>query len=228
VTIDTVEVRAPNININRHIQMLNTRNAGQKRQREAPEFDKNREYWNWIASHGDVTDDLRGRSSQSYRRVTFDDQNETFGDAGEAAISIPISPEEIVNNEWGVDGADSPHSSTEHRERITRCLAPSRRPIRLTEGRHRESYDMDLLPFQAGSYASDEEETEYLKSDIDGNLIRGVQLERPEEFHDVIETTDEKHVQAHSTPEIDAEDLANQRIKSQHRKRLLKQEKTLA
>jgi len=82
--------------------------------------------------------------------------------------------------------------------------------IKLTEGRHRESYDLDLLPFQAGSYASDEGETEYLKSDIDSNLIRGVQLEAPEEYYDVTETTNEKPVQAHSTPEIDAEDLANQ------------------
>jgi len=37
-----------------------------------------------------------------------------------------------------------------------------------------------------------------------------VQLEAPEEYHDVTETTDEKPAQAHSTPEIDAEDLANQ------------------
>jgi len=36
------------------------------------------------------------------------------------------------------------------------------------EDLYRESYDMDLLPFQAGSYATDEEETEYLESDLDG------------------------------------------------------------
>jgi len=67
---------------------------------------------------------------------------------------------------------------------------------------------MDLLPFQAGSYASNEEETEYLESDFDGNLVRGVQFKAPEEYYDVAEITDEKPVQAHSTPEIDAEDLA--------------------
>jgi len=50
---------------------------------------------------------------------------------------------------------------------------------------------MDLLPFQAGSYASDVEETEY---DIDANLVRRVQLEAPEEYYDVTETTDEKPV----------------------------------
>jgi len=210
VTIDTVAVRTTNINTEKHIQMLKTRSAVQKRQREAPGFDKDREYRNWIANHGDVAGDLDVGSSQSYRRVTFDDQNETFGDADEATISTPIPPEKIVNNEWGVDDADSAHPSTEHRERITWRLAPSRRLIKLTEGCHRESYDMDLMPFQAGSYASDEEETEYLESEIDGNLIRGVQLEAPEEYYDITETTDKTPVQAHSTPEIDAEDLANQ------------------
>jgi len=190
--------------------MLKTRSAGQKRQREAPGFYKDREYRNWIASHGDVTVDLRGGSFQSYRRVTFDDQNETFGDADEADISTPIPPEEIVNNEWVVDGDDSPHPSTEHCERVTWRLAPSRKFIRFTEGRHRESYDTDLLPFQAASYASDEEEAGYLESNLNGNLTRGVQLEAPEEDDDVTEILNDKPVQAHSTPETETEYLANQ------------------
>jgi len=64
------------------------------------------------------------------------------------------------------------------------------------------------LPFQAGSYASNEEEVEYLDTDLDGRLIRGVQFEAPEEDYDIAETTDEKPGQVNSTPAIDAEDLA--------------------
>jgi len=166
-----------------------------------------------MASHGDVAGTPRGRSFQAHRRVTFDDRNETFADVEETAISTPISldpPEETVNNEWGVDGDDSPHPSTEHRERITWRLAPSRRHINLTAGRHRESYDLDLLAFQAGSYASDEEETDYLEADIDGHLIKRVQLEVPEEDYELTETTEEMPGQAHATPAIDAGDLANE------------------
>jgi len=98
VTIDTVAVRTTNINIDRHIQMLKTRSAGQKHQREAPGFDKDYEYRNWIASHGDVAGDLSIRKHTSHRRVTFDD--ETFRDPEEVATPAPI-PTEIVNNEWG-------------------------------------------------------------------------------------------------------------------------------
>jgi len=190
--------------------MLKTRSAGQKRQRESPGFDPNREYREWIACHGDVAGDPGVGSSQSYRRITFDDKNDIFGDADEAAISTPIPFEESVNNEWGVDGDDSPHPSVEHRERFTWRLAPSRRHINLNAGRYRESYDLDLLPFQAGSYASDEDEIDYLEADIDSHLIRGVQLEIPEEDSDVTGTPDDKPVQAHSTPTIAAGDLNNE------------------
>jgi len=128
-----------------------------------------------MASHGDVSDTPRGRSPQVHRRVAFDDKDETFADVKETEIltPIPLNPfKETVNNEWGVDGDDSPHPSTEHRERYTWRAAPSRRLINLTAGRHRNSYDLDLLAFQVGSYASDEEETEYLECDIDGQLIK--------------------------------------------------------
>jgi len=126
LTIDTVAVRTTNINIDRHIQMLKTRSAGQKRQREAPGFDKDYEYRNWIASHGDVAGDLDVRECTSHRRVTFDD--ETFRDTEEVATPAPI-PTAVVNTEWGIDGDDFPYPSTEHRERVTRRLAPSRRMI---------------------------------------------------------------------------------------------------
>jgi len=75
-----------------------------------------------MASHGDVTGAPRGRSSQAHRKVSFEDKNETFADVEETAISTPIPldpPEETVNNDWGVDGDDSPHPSTEHREKYT-------------------------------------------------------------------------------------------------------------
>jgi len=202
VAIDTITGRATNINIERHIQMLKTRNARQKRHRESPGFDNDFEYRNWIASHGDVAGDR-----VSHRRVTFDD--ETFKDSEEVIPTVPVH-RETVNSEWGVDGDGPPHPSVEHCEKVTWRLAPSRRLINLTAGRHRESYDMDLLPFQAGSYPSDEEELEYLDTDLDGHLIRGVQLEVPEEEDDVTQNTDDMPGQAHSTAAIDAEDLANE------------------
>jgi len=210
ITVDTVTVRVTNINIERHVQMLKTRSAGQKRQHESPGFDPNRKYREWIASQGDVAGSPSVGSSQSHRRVTFDDKNEIFGNADEAAIPTPIPFEESVNNEWGVDGDDSPHPSVEHCERFTWRLAPSRRHINFTAGRYRESYELDLLPFQAGSYASDEDEIDYLEADIDGHLIRGVQLEVLEEDSDVPETPNDKPIQAHSNPKIAAGDLANE------------------
>jgi len=57
---------------------------------------------------------------------------------------------------------------------------------------------MDLLPFQAGSYASNKEEVEYLDTEHDVRLIRGVQLEAPEEDYDVAETTDDTVISARS------------------------------
>jgi len=187
--------------------MLRARNVGQKKQRESPGFDRNHEYKGWITSHGDVTAKLETGGPRFHRRVTFE-QPETFDDAEEPTEPTPVLSEEIVNNEWGVDGDDSPHPSTEHRERVTWHLIPSRRLIRPREGRHRESYDMDLLPFQAGSYASDEKD--YLKSNLDGNLIDRVKLEAPEEDIDVTETTDDRPGQAHSTDETDTAWLASQ------------------
>jgi len=128
----------------------------------------------------------------------FDSRAGVFNDA-----------DETINNALGVDGDDPPHPSTEHGERRARHLAPSRRHINLTSGRNRESYDLDLLAFQAGSYASDEEETTCLELDIDGRLVRGVQLATPEEDDD-LNKTDDKPTQAHTTALIDAEDLANE------------------
>jgi len=146
-----------------------------------------------------VTGDLGTGSLRSYRRVTFDDQAETFGNAEEVAVSASPPIKEVLNNEWGVDGDDSSHPSTEHRERITWHLAPSRVLLRPTEERYRVSYDMDILPFQAGSYASDEKETEYLDTDLDRELIDGVKLEIPEIDDDVLATTDDRPVQVYLT-----------------------------
>jgi len=56
---------------------------------------------------------------------------------------------------------------------------------------------MDLLPFQAGSDASNEEETDYLNVILNGELIDGVQLETPEADDD----TDDRPGQVHSTTE---------------------------
>jgi len=105
------------------------------------------------------------------------------------AEPTPVPTEGVINNEWGVDGDDSSHPSTEHRERITWHLAPSRILIRPSEERYCVSYDIDLLPFQAGSYASDEEETDYLETNLDGELIEGVKLEVPKGDEDLVETT---------------------------------------
>jgi len=69
---------------------------------------------------------------------------------------------------------------------------------------------MDLLPFQAGLYASDEEETEYLESDLDCNPTRGVKLEAPEEDDDVTEIPDNRPGQAHATDETYEAGLATQ------------------
>jgi len=56
---------------------------------------------------------------------------------------------------------------------------------------------MDLLPFKAGADASDEEETNYLDVNLDGELIDGVKLETPEEDDD----PDDKPGKVHSTTE---------------------------
>jgi len=179
--------------------MLKARSAGVKRHHESPGEDARHRNQEWLASHGDVAGQPAVYEIKLHRRVTFDSRAGVFNDA-----------DEIFNNEWGVDGDDPPHPSTEHRERRARHLAPSRRHINLTSGRYRESYDLDLLAFQAGSYASYEEETTYLEPDIDGRLIRGVQLTTPEEDYHLDETTDENPTQAHTTAPIDAEDLANE------------------
>jgi len=69
---------------------------------------------------------------------------------------------------------------------------------------------MDLLPFQAGSYASDEEEVDYLDTDLNGEWIDGVKLERPEEDEDDVITTDDWPGQAHATDETYKAGLATQ------------------
>jgi len=152
--------------------MLRARSIGIKRQHESPGVEANRRYLSWVASLGDVTGGSCVSPSHLHRRVTIDDENETFGDASEAVQPTAISLEGTVNSEWGVDGDGPPHPSTEHREgQITWRSAPSRIPLSYKEGRYRESYDLDLLAFQAGLYASDEEETTYLESDVDGHLF---------------------------------------------------------
>jgi len=135
-----------------------------------------------------VTEDLGTARSRSYRRDALDDDpTETFGDAEEVAASAALP---IV--EWGIDVDGSSHPTTEHQERITWHLAPSRILIRPTEECYRVSYDMDLLPIQAGSYASDEEETEYLDTNLDGGLINGVKLEMPEMDDDFVGITEDR------------------------------------
>jgi len=191
-------MRQTDRNIDRQIEMLKARSSGVKRHHEMPGEDARRRYKEWLASHGDVAGEPVVNETKLHRRVTFSSRVGVFNDA-----------DEIVNNEWGVDGDDPPHPSTEHRERRARRLAPSKRLINLTSGRYREFYDLDLLAFQAGSYASDAEETTYLEPDIDGRLIRGVQLANPEEDDDLNET-DDKPTQAHKDVPIDAEDLANE------------------
>jgi len=190
--------------------MLRARSTGTKRQHESPGVEANRRYLDWVASLGDVTGGSCVSPSHSHRRVTFDDENETFEDAREAAKPTAIPLEETVNDEWRKDGYGPLHPSTEHPEsRITWRSAPSRIPIGCKEGRYREYYDLDLLAFQAGSYASDEEETTYLESNVDGHLIKGVQLEIPED-DSIPGNTNDKPGQAHTTPAIHAGDLANE------------------
>jgi len=155
-----------------------------------------------------VTGGPESGGPRSYKRVTFD--RETFNDVVEVAASASSPTEEVTNNEWGVDGDDSPHPSTEHRERITWHLATSRILIRPTEEHYRVSCDMDLLPFQAKSYASDEEETEYLVTDLDGKLISGVKFELPEIDDDVLATTDDRPGHVHSTYKTYKAGLATQ------------------
>jgi len=116
--------------------MLKARSAGVKRHHETPGEDARRQYQEWLASHGDVAGERVDSASKIHRRVTFDNRSGIFNEA-----------DETVNNEWGVDGDDPPHPSTEHREKRARHLAPSRRLINLTPGRYRESYDLDLLAF---------------------------------------------------------------------------------
>jgi len=213
--VDTIAVHQADCNIKRNTQLLRTRSIAEKRRGESPGFDTGREYRNWITSQGDVAGDYSEREHIVHRRVEIEDRDETFDDVHDDTTSIPVLPEETasspevnINYEWGGDGVEFPYPSTKNCKRVTWRLAPSRRNINLTAGCHRETYDLDLLAFQAGSNASDEEETDYLEADIDGRLIKGVPLEIPEEDY-ILETTNDMPGQAHSTPAIDAGDLAN-------------------
>jgi len=69
---------------------------------------------------------------------------------------------------------------------------------------------MDLFPFQAGSYASDEEEAEYLETNFDGELIDGVKLGMLVIDDDVIETTEDRPGQIYSTDRTYTANLAIQ------------------
>jgi len=105
ITIETVAVRQTDRAIDKHLQMLKTRSTGVKRQHESPGIDANRRYLNWVASLGDETGGACVSRLQSHRRVSFDEDRETFKDADEAPQSTSISTEETVNSsEWGVDG----------------------------------------------------------------------------------------------------------------------------
>jgi len=206
VSIDTIAVRNREYHNDGQLQLWKARSAGQKRHRESPGFDSNYEFNKWLASQGDVTGGIENEGKRAHRRVTFEQPDDAKGPT--EPTTTPF--EEPATNEWGVDSGDSSHPSTEHRERVTWRLAPSRRFIKLTEGRHQESYDLDRLPFQAGSYASYEEETDYFEADIDSHLIKKMQLEAPEEDYHVTEPTDDKPGQAYTTPPIGVGDLANE------------------
>jgi len=142
---------------------------------------------------------------QSSRRVTFEDQPDPFENAEEnaegGAVSTPPPTEAAnTNSEWGVEEDVSSHPSIDRRERVIWKLAPSRILIRPTEERYRVSYDMDLLPFQAGADESSEEEEDYLDVNLDGELIDGVKLETPEIDDDLnVNQSDDRPVQVHST-----------------------------
>jgi len=146
VSIDTIAVRDREYHNDDHLQLLKTRSAGQKRHRESPGFDRNYAFNKWLASQGDVTGGIENEGQRLHRRVTFE-QPETGDKAEESTEPTTIPSKETVNSEWVIDGGGFPHLSTEHRERVTWRLAPSRRFMKLTEGRHRESYDLNLLPF---------------------------------------------------------------------------------
>jgi len=49
VTVDTVAVRKVDHFVDGHLQMMHVRSIGQKRQRESPGFDKNKEFKEWLA-----------------------------------------------------------------------------------------------------------------------------------------------------------------------------------
>jgi len=95
--MDIVAVRKFDHFIDGHLQMMHARSIGQKGQRTSPGFGKNKEFKEWIASHGDVTGSLETAGPRAYRMVTFD-QRETFDDVEEDAASASL-PTEEVNNE---------------------------------------------------------------------------------------------------------------------------------
>jgi len=102
-------------------------------------------------------------------------------------VLTPTPTEKVLtNSEGGVDENVYSHPSIDQKERTTWRLASSRILIRPTKKRYRVSYDMDLLPFQAGADASDDEETDYLDINLDGKLIDGVKLETPKIVDDLI------------------------------------------
>jgi len=53
ILVDTVAVHKTDKLIDRHVQMMSAGSIGQKRQRESPGFDKNKEFREWIASRCD-------------------------------------------------------------------------------------------------------------------------------------------------------------------------------
>jgi len=121
VTADTVAVRKVDHFIDGHLQMMQARSIGQKGQRELPGFDKNKEFKDWITSHGDVTCGPETGGPRSYRRVTFNDQRETFDDIEGGAVSTSPPTEEVINTEWGVDSDLFPPI---HRAQRAHNLAP--------------------------------------------------------------------------------------------------------
>jgi len=174
VTVDTVAVHRTGYFVDGQLQMLRARSVAQKRHRESPGYDNNQEFKECIASNGAVEPCGSGvERPQSSRKITFEDQSDPFenaeGNAEGGAVSTPPPTEAVnTNSEWGVDKDVSSHPSIDRRERLIWKLAPSTILIRPTEERYRVSYDMDLLPLQAGADESSEQEEDYLDVNLDG------------------------------------------------------------
>jgi len=93
--VDTVAVHKAGHFVDCQLQMLQARSMAQKRQRESPGFNKNQEFKEWIASHGDVSCGSEFGRPQSYRKVTFDDQPKIVENAEGNVEGVPCRPHHL-------------------------------------------------------------------------------------------------------------------------------------